>query len=76
MKSWTKSAISEVFGKNCNVWIRFGLPALDYNYCLKSLKTQMKIQKGPIFVKPTNKNTYLKILGTILIKSLMSPPFL
>ena len=56
--------------------------SVDYNLWIKRLDTQLNEQtnqnstKVHMIVKPTNKKSYCKTLGTSVINSPMSPPFL
>ena len=55
-------------------------PSVDYNERLKSLNSQLNkptnqnLVRVPKVVKQTNKKTLLKILGTSVINSPLSPP--
>ena len=56
--------------------------SVDYNLWIKRLDTQLNEQtnqnstKVHMIVKPTNKKSYFKTLGTSVINSPMSPTFL
>ena len=51
-------------------------PPVDYNLLLKRLTNQSKLTKVLKVVKPTNKKTLLKTLGTSVINSPLSPLYL